>query len=190
MRRVIATILATVDGFCSGINKEYGFAAQFEGDAFRERSIEKLRNMDALLFGRATYDIGAAYWPTQVSVEKGETEALRAMMNGLPKFVFSSTLSDPTWPNTTVLRDDAVKKIAELRQEPGKDLLLIGSGSIRAQLLNAGLIDLVTVLTFPIALGEGIPMFAGVKEQMLLTCTQSTMFSGGSVLTHYRPHGS
>ena len=136
-----------------------------------------------LLFGRVTYEMMAAFWPTP--------EAARMLpqvadgMNGMRKFVISRTLKEATWQNTTLLKGDLVSEANRLKQQPGPDLLIMGSGSIVSQLTEAGLIDAYQIVMCPIVLGRGRTLFETMKNKMPLGLTSSRPFKNGNIVLTY-----
>lgn len=139
----------------------------------------------ALLFGRVTYEMMAAWWPTPMAA--AAMPAVAAGMNAMPKYVFSRTLSHAAWANTTLLRGSLPDAIRRLTAEPGPDLVVLGSGSIVTQLADAGLLDTLQVVICPVALGAGKSLFGGLGRPAHLTLTQSRVFANGSVVLWYEP---
>jgi dihydrofolate reductase len=109
----------------------------------------------AILLGRTTYDLMSGYW-SQVTDPDNE---VAAALNGRPKYVASTTLTDPQWQNTTVLADDALSAVAELKKQPGGELQVHGSCGLARQLHRAGLVDVYRLITFPVSVGEGKRLF-------------------------------
>src|SRR5690606_27185626 len=136
-----------------------------------------------LLFGRVTYDMMAAWWPTPMAAAAMPDVA--AAMNARPKIVFSRTMRAAGWQNTTVIGDDIVAAVRHLKAEPGPDMAILGSASIVMQLAAAGLIDTVQVVICPVALGAGRALFAGLPAHLPLTLTQTRVFANGSVVLWY-----
>jgi len=139
-----------------------------------------------LLFGRVTYDMMAAWWPTPMAA--AAMPAVAAAMNARPKIVFSRTLRTAGWANTTVIGDDIVATVRHLKAEPGPDMAILGSASIVTQLAAAGLIDTIQVVICPIALGAGRSLFGGLPAHLPLALTQTRTFANGSVVLWYAPH--
>ncbi len=138
-----------------------------------------------LLFGRVTYDMMAAWWPTPMAATA--MPAVAAAMNARPKIVFSRTLRTAAWANTTLVGDDIVAAVRRLKAQPGPDMAILGSASIVTQLAAAGLIDTIQVVVCPIALGAGRSFFAGLPAHLPLELTQTRVFANGSVALWYAP---
>jgi len=136
-----------------------------------------------LVFGRITYDMMAAYWPTPLA--KQNNPVVAEGMNRMPKVVFSRTMDRSAWSNTTVVKGDLAKAIADLKNTPGDDMAILGSGSIVAQLTSAGLIDEYQIVVCPIILGKGRTLFEGVQKRLDLKLTKSRTFRNGKVFQCY-----
>ncbi|TAK63922.1 MAG: dihydrofolate reductase [Dehalococcoidia bacterium] len=140
-----------------------------------------------LVFGRVTYEMMAAYWPTPLAMQNNPDVAQG--MNRRRKIVFSRTLGEASWSNTQLVKDDLAATIRRLKAEPGPDMAVLGSGSIVAQLAQEGLIDGYQVALKPIVLGAGRTMFEGVTRRLDLRLTRSHAFTNGSVVLWYEPAG-
>jgi dihydrofolate reductase len=141
----------------------------------------------ALVLGRVTYDLMASFWPTPMAAQM--MPAVAEGMNNMPKVLFSRTLDKATWHNTTLLKGDIAAETRKLKATPGPDMTILGSGTIVAQLAQAGLIDEYQVVVNPTVLGKGRTMFAGLPAQMALRLTQSRTFGNGNVFLCYQPVG-
>jgi dihydrofolate reductase len=138
-----------------------------------------------LVFGRVTYDLMASFWPTARAAEIFPVIAER--MNNLPKIVFSRTLDKASWNNTTLIKDDIVAAMRKLKEQPGPDMVIMGSGSIVSQFTDAGLIDEYQIVVNAIVLGGGRTMFNGVKERIGLGLQKTRAFKNGNVVLWYGP---
>jgi dihydrofolate reductase len=110
-----------------------------------------------------------------------------AAMNRMPKVVFSRTLDQASWSNTTLVKDDIVSEIRKMKDEPGPGMVILGSGSIVSQLTPHGVIDEYQIVVTPVILGEGRTMFYGVKDELNLKLTKTRAFRNGNVLLCYEP---
>jgi dihydrofolate reductase len=133
------------------------------------------------LLGRLTYDIWAAYWPTVT----GNDRIARAL-NALPKYVASTTLEHPSWSGTEVIRD-VPKGVAELRQQPGNPIIVMGSSQLTHKLNDYALVDEYRLLIHPVVLGVGKKLFADDGRRIDLRLVDATHSAGGLVILTYRP---
>jgi dihydrofolate reductase len=138
-----------------------------------------------LVFGRVTYELMAGFWPTPFAIENMPVVA--AGMNSMPKVVFSRTLDNVSWNNTTLVKSDPAAEIRKMKRAQGAGLVILGSGSIVSQLAQEGLIDEYHVVVNPVVLGEGRTMFDGVEEKLRLKLTKTRAFGNGNVLLCYEP---
>lgn len=138
-----------------------------------------------LVFGRTTYDLMASFWPTPQALQMMPVVAER--MNNLQKIVFSRKMAEAAWNNTKLIKGDIVAAMRKLKQEPGEDMAIMGSGTIVAQFAAAGLIDEYQLVVHPIALGGGRTLFDGLKEKLELKLTKTRAFKNGNVLLCYGP---
>jgi dihydrofolate reductase len=137
------------------------------------------------MLGRKTYEMMASFWPTPQALELNR--AVADGMNRMEKIVFSRTLQKASWQNTKVINGDLAAEVTKLKQAPGPDMVILGSGSIVAQLTQARLIDAYQVVLNPVVLGRGRTMFDGVRERVNLKLEKSQQFSNGNVVLWYRP---
>ena len=169
MRKVIVSEMVSLDGFYSRPNGEIDW--HVVGEEFNAIALDQLNEMDALLFGRVTYQLMVSYWPTPVAIQNDPVIADK--MNTLPKLVFSKTLASAgwgKWDNASVVKGDLGEAVARLKQQPGKDMAIFGSGAIVAALTGLGLVDEYRLFVVPAALGRGVPLFpAPVSLKLLRT---------------------
>ncbi|WP_420416456.1 dihydrofolate reductase family protein [Pacificispira sp.] len=145
-----------------------------EGDRFKH---EELMNADAMIYGRRTYDGFAAVWPT-IDNEFADR------MNALPKYLASTTVGAPGWQNMSLLAPDLIPAVEALRARLDGTILIYGSASICHTLFRAGLIDAVTLMIYPVALGRGICLFPN-ETPCRLSLTHSQTFDDGIQLLQY-----
>jgi len=134
------------------------------------------------LLGRRTYDIWARYWPTVTD----EKDQIARALNSRPKYVASATLEEPAWKGTTVLRD-VPGEVAELRKQPGGQILLMGSSALTQSLMAHGLVDEYQLWVHPLVLGGGKKLFRDGGPAISLRLADSTTTPGGLVILTYRP---
>ncbi|MET3934019.1 dihydrofolate reductase family protein [Arthrobacter sp. OAP107] len=141
---------------------------------------------EAFLFGRRTYEIFAGYWGV---MPNPETNPIAAALNNRPKYVVSTSLTDPQWVGTTVLRGDVVTAIAELKAKRDGELLVPGSGALVRSLLANGLVDRLDLVTYPVVVGQGTRLFPDSGPDMALELVSSRTTSRGITIQTYRPLG-
>ena len=187
MSRIIVSQFVSIDGVIDspGGEPEFdrsGWAFQFdrgpEGDQFK---LEEVGQADALLLGRKTYAGFAAVWPT-VTDEAGFAEK----MNGMPKYVLSSTLENPSWANTTVL--GSVDEVAKLRESGSEELLVNGSAQLVQALAERNLVDEYRLMVFPTLLGAGRKLFGDTSAASKLKLVEmKPVGPDGVVVLTYQP---
>jgi dihydrofolate reductase len=185
MRKVILFMLVSLDGFFEGPDHALDWH-NVDAD-FNAFSHAQLDSAGILLFGRGTYQLMAGFWPTEAAVRDDPVTA--EAMNRLPKIVFSRTLTDATWHNTRLVKENIVEEIQRLKTEPGKDLFVFGSSNLAITLIQNGLIDEFRILVNPLVLGKGTSLFEGIHEQLNLELIGTKTFRSGNVLLFYRPKG-
>ena len=138
-----------------------------------------------LVFGRVTYDMMAGFWPSPQAAQMMPAVAER--MNNLPKVVFSRTMQKASWNNTALLKGDLAADMRALKAQSGPDLVIMGSGSLVAQLAGSGLIDSYQFVVDPVVLGGGRTMFEGLTQKLALRRASFRAFNNGNVLLTYEP---
>jgi dihydrofolate reductase len=148
---------------------------------------------DAFLFGRRTYELFAGYWGAEVraraALEDPGTYPIAAALNTKPKYLASTTLSDPQWADTTVLSGDLAAAIGELKAKPGGELQVHGSGALIRWLLAKDLVDEMTLLIVPVVVGQGARLFPDTGPDIALDLVDSRADSKGVTTQVYRPAG-
>lgn len=184
-RRLEMFMQISLDGYYCDAQGDMSFAHKPPDDAeWQEFVNENASGGGMLLFGRTTYDMMAAWWPTPMAAKVMPEVAAR--MNAMPKLVFSRTMRSAEWGNTTVARD-LVATVSRMKGERGPDMTILGSGSLVTQLASAALIDTFQIVVNPVALGAGKPLFCGLAQPLDLALTNRRVFSNGSVVLWYAP---
>ena len=175
--------LMTLDGYFAG---QGGDISWHQVDAeFQELAEKNSNSGNTLLFGRVTYELMAGYWSSPEALQNDPIVAQG--MNRASKIVFSRTLAKADWANTRLVKEDMLGTVRALKEQPGRDLAILGSGSIVAQLAQAGLIDEYQILFNPVVLGKGKTMFEGIRNRIALKLTSTRTFRNGNVLLVYEP---
>jgi dihydrofolate reductase len=139
---------------------------------------------DAMLMGRVLYEEWAAYWPNQDPDEN----PVAARMNGVRKYVVSTTLEEPLeWQNSTLIGDNVAEEISRLKEQPGKDISISGSPTLVRSLLQDGLLDELRLMVHPIVVGSGKRLFEDGGDQKALQLVDSKTFSTGVLYLTYQP---
>ena len=179
MRKIIVSNYVSLDGFFAGPNGEIDWFVWDEETAKYSRGLAA--SIDTILFGRVTYELMAGYWPTIATEDPVITE----YMNHSPKIVFSRTLEKADWKNTKLIKELNKEEILNLKKQPGKDMVIYGSGSIVSTLAKWGLIDDYRLFVNPVVLGSGKPLFKGLDGKLQLKLFSTKTFHCGVVLLHY-----
>ena len=173
--------MITLDGYFEGAKSwDLDWHESIWGEELEQLSIEQLRSADMLLFGRITYEGMAAYWRT----EKGE---IAELMNRIPKVVFSRTLAQADWANTTLVNANAAATVLELKQQGDRNMFVFGSADLSATFVNQGLFDEYRLALAPVILGTGRTLFGRNFARQRLKLLESRPISTGGVILRYAP---
>ncbi len=148
-RRLRQSLLISLNGI---ISEPASWAGPHFGPGSATASLAALQASSALMMGRGTYELFSRQWPA-ASGEYAD------YLNAMPKYVFSSTLTDAPWTNTSVISGDVVAAVAELKRTPGRDLMVYGHGQFGQTLVDAGLVDELTLMVVPVFVDDGMPMY-------------------------------
>jgi dihydrofolate reductase len=159
-----------------------GWVGPFFDDVLGAASVEGMTATDAHLFGRKTYEIMAAYWPTAPA-----DDPYAAHLNAVTKFVASRTLQRVEWQNTTLLEGDVAEAVAGLKEQPGGNIAVLGSGDLVQTLIEHDLVDEYSLTVFPIVLGSGKRLFRDADRTKTLKLLDATPTSTGGLMVTYAP---
>ena len=181
--------MVSLDGYFEARDPE-DFGWQTVDGEFNEFAVQQLDASDCLLFGRVTYQGMASYWPTREAIESDPEVASR--MNQTQKIVISRSLDrpEPEWNNTRLIKKDVHGELSRLKQQPGKDLLVLGSSGLTASLIDMGLLDQLRIIVSPILLSEGRSVLGTAQHRAKLKLLESQTFRSGNVLLTYEPQGT
>jgi dihydrofolate reductase len=184
--RLVAVEYLSMDGVTTdpgpmGEFKHRGWTVPYWNDEISKWQSDQLFASDALLLGRVTFEEFVASWPTRSG------DPFTDRINGLPKFVASTTLTEPLDWNATLLAGDVRAAVAALKENPGGDLLIYGSGKLVSTLLEHDLIDEYQLLFYPLVLGSGERFFDDVADKVELTLERVEMTKTGIALLVYHP---
>jgi dihydrofolate reductase len=183
--RLTLTQFVTLDGVCQGPGgptedtsggfRHGGWLVPFFDDALGKYMGGVFTEVDGFVLGRKTYDIFAASWPKATDPD----DPIASRLNTLPKYVASRTLTRADWQNSTVLGGDVVAEVAKLKEQPGQELQIHGSGALAQTLFDAGLIDTIRLIVFPVVLGSGKRLFAEGRTPSSFRLTEVTSTPSG-----------
>jgi dihydrofolate reductase len=182
MRKVIAAMNMTLDGFCD-------HTVMIADDEIHQHYNELLRSGGTLIYGRVTYRLMESYWPTIVGNPTGNqpTDEFAMLINDIPKLVFSRTLKEVTWRNSILARRSVGEEVLALKQQTGRDIL-VGSPSLIVALMKLNLIDEYQFSIQPIVAGGGLALFKDIGDRRTLRLVKTKTFSGsGAVALYYEP---
>jgi dihydrofolate reductase len=187
MSKLVVFNQVSLDGYFTDANGDISWAHKGDDPEWNAFVSDNAQSGGMLLFGRITYEMMVAFWPTPQAIKT--MPAVARPMNERPKIVFSRTLNKADWNNTRIVKGKLADEIRKLKKDSGMDMAILGSGSIIAQLAPAGVIDEYQVVVNPIILGSGRTMFEGVEKKVDLRLTRSRAFANGNILMVYEPAG-
>jgi dihydrofolate reductase len=180
MRKIIAAINMTLDGFCD-------HTAGIADDDLHQHYTDLLRSAGTALYGRITYQL-MEYWPTVLKKPTGNksTDEFAVVIDNIPKVVFSHTLKSVDWKTARVAKRGLEDEVSALRQEEGKDILVC-SPSLIVALTNLNLIDEYQLCVHPVVAGKGLPLFKNMDDKIVFTLLKTKTLSSGAIVLYYEP---
>ena len=188
MRRIVVSEFVSLDGVVEDPGgaekfKHGGWSFKFLDDQVPKYKLDELFTSDALLLGRVTYEGFAKAWPS-----RKDDLGFADKMNNMPKYVVSTTLKKLDWNNSQLIKSNVVEEVKRLKQQPGKDILVYGSGKLVNTLLQHNLVDELRLMVHPVVLGSGKRLFDDNAESLkVLKLAESKTFPSGIVLLSYHP---
>ena len=180
MRKIVAGLFVSLDGVYESPDQWH---FPYFNDEMGEAVSTQIAATDAMLLGRVTYQEFAAYWPQQST----DDVPFARQMNETPKYVVSNTLETVEWQNSTLIKGNVAEELTMLKQQPGKDIGITGSGTLVDSLLRDDLLDELRLLVHPIIVGKGKRLFSGASAQKALELVDSRTFSTGVLYLTYQP---
>jgi dihydrofolate reductase len=181
VRRVIVSEFVSLDGVMEAPDKWH---FPYWSDEMGQEIEAAMGQADAMLMGRVNYEEWADFWPQQ----DPEENPAAGFMNGVRKYVVSTTLKEPLgWNNSTLIKENIAEEVAKLKKGEGGDISISGSGSLVRSLLRDGLIDELRLMVHPVVVGSGKRLFEEGGERIALELVDSKTFSTGVVYLTYRP---
>jgi dihydrofolate reductase len=180
MRKLIAAINMTLDGFCD-------HTAIIPDEELHRHYNDLLLSADAALYGRITYQL-MEYWPTVVKNPTGNKAAdeFAVTMDNIPKIVFSRTLKNVEWETARVAKRGIEEEVSELKRQPGKDIL-VGSPGLIISCMNLHLVDELQLCVHPVVEGKGLPLFKNINDKTNFKLLKTKTFGSGAVTFYYEP---
>ena len=180
MRKVIAAINVTLDGFCD-------HTAIVPDEEIHQHYADLLDNGDVILYGRTTYQL-MQFWQTLIEKPSGEKsmDDFAIAIDKIPKIVFSHTLKNTEWDSAKLADQPIEDTVKELKQHSGGDIL-VGSRSLIMQLIELNLIDEFQLCFHPVVVGSGLPLFENINGRTIFKLLKTKIFSGGAVMHYYEP---
>jgi len=179
MRKVVLIMTMSVDGYVVG-PEGMPTGGSPEPAELKRWKLDRISRAGTHIMGRVSYEEMGPYW------QKSE-DAYAAPMNDIPKVVFSKTLKEATWPDSTIAKGDLHEEIAKLKKQPGGEIIAWGGAGFAQALSKAGLIDEYVILTRPIAYGGGKPLFSGLAAALKLNVLVTAVYDNGTMLRIYAP---
>ncbi|ABG59020.1 dihydrofolate reductase family protein [Cytophaga hutchinsonii] len=180
MRKVIAAINMTIDGYCdhTAVNPDA---------EIHQHYADLLHNTGVAVYGRVTYQL-MQYWQSIRANPTGKkaTDEFAAAIDRVPKLVFSHTLKDTGWNSATLAKGSLEEELTALKQQPGKDIYVCSPGMIVAA-MNLNLIDEFQLCVHPVVAGSGLPLFKNIQDKPMFRLVQTKNFTSGAVILYYEP---
>jgi dihydrofolate reductase len=179
MRKVIAAINMTIDGFCD-------HTAGIVDDELHQHYNDLLSNAGILLYGRITYQLMESYWPNVVKNPTGNKpiDDFARLIQNIPKLVFSHTLNNVEWENAKLAKGSVKDEVLDLQRDAGKDIF-IGSPSLIVELTKLKLIDEFQLCVHPVILGNGLPLFKNINNTSILKLLRTKILGSGAIVLYY-----
>jgi len=196
MRRIVAFNRVSADGYFSAPDGNLNWVVPEE--EIDKQATQNMSGQGTLMFGRRTYEMFASFWPHQLDQPAGaedphspgrrppEMHAMAVYINDAIKIVFSRTLKDVRWKNSRLLGKFDPREVERIKQEPGGDIMIFGSGTIVSQLAQNDLIDEYQFVTGPVLLGDGKSLTSGISKTVPLTLVEAKPYKSGNVMLRYQ----
>jgi dihydrofolate reductase len=179
MRKVIAAINMTIDGFCD-------HTVILPDEEIHEHYANLLKDADVVLYGRTTYEL-MQFWQSLIKNPSGEKsmDEFAMAIDKVPKIVFSSTLKNTGWDSAKLADQPLEEMVKELKQQPGKNIF-IGSRSLIVELTNLNLIDEYQLCIHPVIVGKGLPLFDNINDRTVFKLLKTKVFTSGAIIIYYK----
>ena len=189
MRKINAALFITLDGVVEApgpedttLPEKRGWSMPYMSDEVGEVIGAGMANSDAMLLGRRTYEAFAAFWPNVPA-----DDPIGQIMNNQTKYVVSTTLDEAGWTNSHLIKGDVAAELGKLKQQPGKDINIVGSGTLTRSLLEAGLVDELQLMLCPVVLGDGRRLFEDAQFTQSMKVLEVRSFDSGMIYMRLQP---
>lgn len=180
-------MMTSLDGYIEGDNHDLSW--HNVDREFNRFAAEQMQEMGTILLGRRTYELMHDYWPTATPSDPDD-KIVADMMDTLPKIVVSHSLEnvkdEEHWHNVRLIKEHVAQELARLKEEPGKDIAVLGSNNLCVALLGLGLLDELRIMINPVVIGSGTPLFATLKDKKQFVLAHTKVFNNGNVLLTYQ----
>lgn len=183
MRKVILFLHSSLDGFVEGPNGVMDIGWVSYNEELEEHAKEILSTVDTVLWGRGTYQMMKNYWtsvPSNPTATEHEIEHAK-WIEDTQKIVFSTTLEKAEWNNTRLVKENIEEEIKNIKKQPGKDILILGSPRFAHHLMELDLIDVIKITISPVIIGSGLPLFKGSEYKRNLSLVENKTFNSGVI---------
>lgn len=187
MPKLFLFMMVSLDGYIEAPNHDLSWHnVDEEFNDFAAKQLQE--DMGTLVFGRRTYDLMHEYWPT-ATPEDPKDAIVKNLMNTLPKIVISKSMEsveeEENWQNVRLVKENFKGELQKLKQQDGKDIAVLGSNNLCVSLLEENLLDEIRIMISPVVIGEGTPLFKGIKTRQNFHLTNTRNFKNGNVLLTY-----
>lgn len=185
MRKIVSSIIMSLDNFVADSN---GGLGMFKVDEeFFDMSAALSENADAALYGKGTYSIMQAYWPTAADAPDASAHDKQhsKWYKNAKKYVLSTTMKDSEAPNATIIKENVIEELKKLKKQEGKKIQIFGSPGVVRSLIQEDVIDEYWIFIYPVIIGNGMPLFKDIKQQIDLTLVSSKILKSGAAALHY-----
>ncbi len=190
MRKIFLFMMVSLDGYFEG--PDHDLSWHHVDEEFNDFAVVQMREADAILFGRRTYQLMESFWPSKAGLE--DDPEVAKLMNETPKVVVSHGLKNVTetknWKHVRLINDNVEDQIRNLKKEKGGNIILLASSNLCLSLLEWGLLDEVRIMINPVVIGKGTPFFDGLKEKVSFKLIKTQTFASGNILLSYQPEKS
>ena len=187
MRKLKLQVQISIDGFIAGPNGEMDWLEWNWDDALKQYVTDLTGTIDCIILGRKLAEGFIPYWASVAANADDPQNAAGRIFTDTPKVVFTQTLQESAWANTSIASGNLTDEIIALKNQEGKDIIAYGGAGFVSSLIQHGLVDEFHLFINPTAIGKGLPIFAELSSRQSLALINSTQFNCGIVVQHYQP---